>query len=141
MSSIHADCAYCNTGCPYGRKQSMAQSFFIDARAAGARILGETKVERIVWGALTCDGRHVATDVEMLFPDGTRRKIMASSRILDSSGIFGTGDGISLNIACPVVALMPGAMRAWDEDQMATYVDRGDFLIESPFQPPMTCRH
>jgi hypothetical protein len=29
-------------------------------------------------------------------------------------------------------------MRAWDEDQMATYVDRGDFLLESHFQPPMS---
>ena len=53
-----------------------------------------------------------------------------------------SGTGISLNIACPVVALMPekagvaGEMRSWDEDQMATYVDRGDFLLESHFQPP-----
>ena len=65
---------------------------------------------------------------------------LASSRILDKSGIDGTGTDISLNIACPVVALMPEGteMRAWDEDQMATYVDRGDFLLESHFQPPMS---
>jgi len=29
-------------------------------------------------------------------------------------------------------------MNVWNEDQMATYVDRGDFLIESHFQPPMS---
>ena len=29
-------------------------------------------------------------------------------------------------------------VRAWDEDQMATFIDRGDFLIESHFQPPMS---
>jgi len=65
---------------------------------------------------------------------------LASSRILDASGVAGTGTGISLNLACPVVALMPadGPMRAWDEDQMTTYVDRGDFLLESHFQPPMS---
>lgn len=151
--SIHADCAYCgycNTGCPYGRKQGMAQSFLIDARASGARILADTKVDRIVWGSPDLDGRRVATGVEVLLPDGSRRTIratkgvvvaagtMASSRILDKSGIDGTGEGISLNIACPVVALMPQEVRAWDEDQMATYVDRGDFLLESHFQPPMS---
>ncbi len=151
--SLKADCAYCgycNTGCPYGRKQGMAQSFLIDARRSGARILAETRVEKIVWGDPDGDGRRVATGVEVLLPDGSRRMIdakkgvvvaagtMASSRILDKSGIEGTGQGISLNIACPVVALMPRPVRAWDEDQMATYVDRGDFLLESHFQPPMS---
>lgn len=151
--SIHADCAYCgycNTGCPYGRKQGTAQSFLIDARASGARILAETRVERIVWGEPDLDGRRVAKGVRVLRPDGSRRTIlarrgvvvaagtMASSRILHESGIAGTGEGISLNIACPVVALMSGPVRAWDEDQMATYVDRGDFLLESHFQPPMS---
>jgi len=151
--SIKADCAYCgycNTGCPYGRKQGMAQSFLIDARRAGARILAGTPVRRILWGDPDGQGRRVATGVEVLLPDGTRRAIratrgvivaagtMASSRILHDSGIAGTGEGISLNIACPVVALMPGQQRAWDEDQMATYVDRGDFLLESHFQPPMS---
>lgn len=151
--AIQADCAYCgycNTGCPYGRKQGMAQSFLIDARARGARILADTTVRRIVWGDPDDAGRRVATGVEVEMPDGSRRRIaatrgvvvaagtMASSRILDDSGIAGTGEGISLNIACPVVALMPHSVRAWDEDQMATYVDRGDFLIESHFQPPMS---
>lgn len=151
--SLKADCAYCgycNTGCPYGRKQGMAQSFLIDARRAGARILAETRVEKIVWGDADGAGRRIATGVEVQLPDGSSRTIratrgvvvaagtMASSRILHDSGIAGTGEGISLNIACPVVALMPGQQRAWDEDQMATYVDRGDFLLESHFQPPMS---
>jgi choline dehydrogenase-like flavoprotein len=33
---------------------------------------------------------------------------------------------------------MPDEVKAWDEDQMATFIDRGDFLIESHFQPPMS---
>ncbi len=63
---------------------------------------------------------------------------IASSNILSASGIAGTGKDISLNIACPVPALMPDPVLAWDEDQMATFIDRGDFLIESHFQPPMS---
>ena len=138
-------CGYCNTGCPYGRKNGMAQTYLIDARAKGAQILAEAQVTRIIWRA-DC---KVADGVEVILSDGRRRTIkardgvvvaagaMASSRILDASGIAGTGEGISLNIASPVSALMPRDMRTWDEDQMTTYVDRGDYLIESHFQSPM----
>ncbi len=151
--SVGADCAYCgycNTGCPYGRKHGMAQSYLIDARRLGMRILAEAKVTRIAWRAGN-GGKRVAEGVEVRLADGRERFVradrgvvvaagtMASSRLLNASGIDGTGEGISLNIACPVPALMPEGrtMRSWDEDQMATYVDRGDFLIESHFQPPM----
>lgn len=147
-----AYCGYCNTGCPYGRKQGTAQSFLIDARRDGACILPDARVERIRWRAELDGAARVADAVDIVLPDGGKRTIRAttgvvvaagalnSSRILDKSGITNTGEDISLNIACPVVALMPEGhqVRAWDEDQMATYVDCGDFLIESHFQPPMS---
>ena len=140
-----AYCGYCNTGCPYGRKNGMAQSYLIDARRKGAQILADARVDRILWR----DDSRTADGVELTLSDGRRRTIraregvvvaagaMASSRILDASGIAGTGEGISLNIASPVSALMPRAMRTWDEDQMTTYVDHGDYLIESHFQSPL----
>lgn len=147
-----AYCGYCNTGCPYGRKHGMAQSYLIDACRAGARILAEATVRRILWKDDEVGGKRVADGVEVELEDGRIHRIkattgvvvaagtMASSRILDASDIADTGNQISLNIACPVVALMPDghSVNAWDEDQMATYVDRGDFLIESHFQPPMS---
>ncbi|HEX8057998.1 MAG TPA: GMC family oxidoreductase N-terminal domain-containing protein, partial [Novosphingobium sp.] len=145
-----AYCGYCNTGCPYGRKHGMAQSYLLTARDNGARILADGEVRRIIWQ----DGKPGrAIGVEVVLPDGTSRVVratkgvvvaagaLASSRILRNSGIKQAGSGISLNIACPVVALMPEdkpPMKVWDEDQMATYVDRGDFLLESHFQPPMS---
>jgi len=131
----------------------MAQSFLLDARKHGARILAEAEVQRIRWKPdRDAAGRRVADGVELLLEDGGKRYIrarhgvvvaagtIASSRLLDKSGIEGTGTNMSLNISCPVVALMPEGTpaRAWDEDQMATYVDRGDFLLESHFQPPMS---
>lgn len=140
-----AYCGYCNTGCPYGRKNSMAQSYLVDACAKGARILADATVARINWRS---DGR-TADSVALVLSDGRRRTIkardgvvvaagaMASSRILAASGIAGTGECISLNIASPVSALMPRDMRTWDEDQMTTYVDRGDYLLESHFQSPL----
>jgi choline dehydrogenase-like flavoprotein len=137
-------CGYCNTGCPYGRKNGMAQSYLVNAAAKGAKILAEARVTKINWRA---DGK-TADGVEIILTDGRHRTIkardgvvvaagaMASSRILAASGIEGTGEGLSLNVASPVSALMPREMRTWDEDQMTTYVDRGDYLIESHFQPP-----
>lgn len=144
-----AYCGYCNTGCPYGRKHGMAQSFLLDARKGKARILPEAPVRRIVWSERGGERLH-AEGVQIVLADGRGKVIrarkgvvvaagaLASSRILADSGIAGTGTGISLNVACPVVALMPDERRAWNEDQMTTYVDRGDFLLESHFQPPMS---
>lgn len=149
-------CGYCNTGCPYGRKRAMPESFLHDAvlapgpRGRKARILADAQVLEIGWGPRADDGRQVATSVQVLFPDGRGKRIgvtkgvvvaagtIASTNILAASGIRGTGKDVSLNIACPVPALMPTPVMAWDEDQMATYIDRGDFLIESHFQPPMS---
>jgi choline dehydrogenase-like flavoprotein len=146
-------CGYCNTGCPYGRKRAMPESFLRHATLSAPRkasILAHAEVSRIGWGPRGADGRRVATSVQVVLPDGRAKTVrvtkgvvvaagtIASSNILSASGIEGTGRGISLNIACPVPALMPDPVLAWDEDQMATFIDRGDFLIESHFQPPMS---
>jgi len=146
---------YCNTGCPFGRKHAMPESFLHRATASAdghraARILANAEVERIEWDDVLTDGKRVARAVTIRLGDGRQRRVrvskgvvvaagtIASTNILIASGIEGAGKGISLNIACPVPALMPGDVRAWDEDQMATYIDRNDFLIESHFQPPMS---
>ncbi len=145
-------CGYCNTGCPYGRKNAMPESFLGRAVKADrpARILAEAEVAEIGWGARDAQGRRVANAVKLVQPDYRGKTVrvtkgvvvaagtIASSNILSASGIRGTGKDISLNIACPVPALMPGNVLAWDEDQMATFIDRADFLIESHFQPPMS---
>lgn len=151
-STACAYCGYCNTGCPYGRRMGIAQTYLPDAcRDHGARILPDTKAVRIGW-RIAADGRREAEAVELVLADGTRTKVrarvgvivaagtIASSKLLDRSGIGGTGYQVSLNVASPVVALMPDGVggKAWDEDQMASYIDCGDFLLESHFQPPMS---
>ncbi len=147
-----AYCGYCNTGCPYGRHHAMPQSFLRDAVAGGAKILADATATEILWGAPDADGNRVASGVKITLENGTSHIIaatrgivvacgtMASSRLLNDSGITESGSGISLNIASPVPALMPEGtdVRAWDEDQMATYVDQGEYLLESHFQPPMS---
>ncbi len=144
---------YCNTGCPYGRKRAMPESFLHHATSKPgnpARILDHASVTRIFWNDKSGPGGRVASAVQVQLPDG-RAKIVhvtrgvvvaagaiASSNILIDSGIAQSGTAISLNVACPVPALLDRTVNAWDEDQMATFIDRGDFLIESHFQPPMS---
>ncbi|AMO73345.1 hypothetical protein AZE99_09170 [Sphingorhabdus sp. M41] len=148
-------CGYCNTGCPYGRKKAMPESFLAhatsNARSKPARILDRAEATEILWDE-GANGKRIAHAVEIRLSNGGKRTIrarkgvvvaagaLASSNLLYNSGILQSGSNISLNIACPVVALMPEGTKVnvWNEDQMATYVDRGDFLIESHFQPPMS---
>ncbi len=147
-----AYCGYCNTGCPYGRHHAMPQSFLNQAVRHGAKILADATATEILWAAPDGDGNRVASGVKITLENGTSHIIaatrgivvacgaMASSRLLNSSGINQSGSGISLNIASPVPALMPenSLFKCWDEDQMATYVDQGEYLLESHFQPPMS---
>lgn len=145
-------CGYCNSGCAYGRRMGVAQTYLPKAcRDRGARILPDTKAQQILWQT-AADGRREAEAVKLVLPDGSNRLVrarvgvvvaagtIASSKLLDRSDIDGTGYQVSLNVASPVVALMPAGAGgdAWDEDQMSSYVDCGDFLLESHFQPPMS---
>ncbi len=147
-----AYCGYCNSGCPYGRRMGVAQTYLPAAcRDFGARILPDTKAERIVWQT-AYDGRREAEAVVLILPGDVRKMVrarvgvvvaggtIASSKLLDRSDIDGTGYQVSLNVASPVVALMPQGVggNAWDEDQMSSYVDVGAYLLESHFQPPMS---
>lgn len=146
-----AYCGYCNSGCAYGRRMGMAQTYLPEAcRDHGARILPETKVERILWRDAP-GGKQAAEAVRLVMPDGSKRLVrtrvgvivaggtIASSKLLHRSDVDRTGYQVSLNVASPVVALMPDGVGgdAWDEDQMTSYVDCGDYLLESHFQPPM----
>ena len=146
-------CGYCNTGCPYGRKNAMPQGRLREATTAPgntATILCEAKALRIRWRDAPVNGKRVADGVVVRLADGREHFVratkgvvvaagaIASSRLLKNSDVDNAGEGLSLNIACPVAALMPDERRSWDEDQMTTYVDCGDFLLESHFQPPMS---
>lgn len=151
--SACAYCGFCNTGCPYGRKHGMVQSYLPDAcRLHRARVVANAKVDELLFDNTPAPGRR-ATGVRVSIEGGPMRTIgarkgvvvaagtVASSKILRNSGYDNAGYGISLNIASPIIARMPDAMAtspAWDEDQMSTYVDMGGYLLESHFQPPMS---
>ena len=147
-------CGYCNTGCAYGRRMGSIEAFLRPATQLPnpVRILVNAEVEQIEWKGVGADGKRVAGGVRVTLPNGKRRTLkarkgvvlaagtMASSRIMRESGYSNSGEKLSVNMACPVIALMPlgSTTPAWDEDQMTSYVDCGDFLLESHFQPIMS---
>lgn len=148
-------CGYCNTGCAYGRRMGSIEAFLKPATERPinpVRILANAAVEEIEWRGKDGNGRQVAKGVRVKLQNGSRKLIrvkkgvvlaagtMASTRILRESGYDNSGDNVSVNMACPVVALMPpgSSPPAWDEDQMTSYVDCGGFLLESHFQPIMS---
>lgn len=149
-----AYCGYCNTGCPYARKVAMGQKVLPDACAAGARILPDSKVEEILWAPgreglkrraaavrVTVGREGQSKEYRIKVRDGVvvAAGTIASSKLLKRSKIPKTGKDISLLVASAVVGLMPeGVSPAWDEDQMTTAIDCGDFWLESHFQPPLS---
>src|SRR3546814_12322586 len=99
-------------------------------RDHGARILPGTKADRIVWQT-AIDGRREAEAVKLILPDGSQALVrarvgvivaggtIASSKLLSRSDIDGTGRHVSLNIASPVVALLPPGIGgdAWGSEE------------------------
>ena len=152
-TSSCASSGYCNTGCAYGRKRAMAQTYLPAACALGARIVPDSKVEKLLFAdppSKTAARRALGVVVAVGAAQDTRSitarrgvvvaaGTIASSKLLAQSGVKGTGVDMSLNVASPVVALMPAtATPSWDESQMTTAVDCGEFWLESHFQPPQS---
>ena len=132
----------CNWGCPHDRKASALETYVTDAVAHGARVITECHAERIA----VEDGR--ATAVRVRHRDRelrvhARNVVVAcgaigSSVLLLRSGIRrNVGTRLSFNAATVMLARFPERIDAYDGDQMTAYVDAGDYLLESSFQPPV----
>ncbi len=138
-------CGYCNSGCPYGRKNSVVETLLKDAQDNGALIAENTIAHRINIGThlrtkpvksvqVRQNGRplRIRPEKGAIIAAGTG----ASSALLERFNFAHVGEQIACNLACPVIAKMPHEMNSWDGVQMGGYVDRGDHLIESWFHPP-----
>lgn len=138
-------CGYCNSGCPYGRKNSVVETLLKDAQDNGALIAENTIAHRINIGThlrtkpvksvqVRQNGRplRIRPDKGAIVAAGTG----ASSALLERLNFAHIGEQIACNLACPVIARMPHPVNSWDGVQMGGYIDRGDHLIESWFHPP-----
>ncbi len=138
-------CGSCNSGCPYNRKNSVVETLLKDAQDDGALIAENTLAFRInvkthlhnkpVGSVMVRqNGRSVTIRPSKgaIIAAGTG----ASSALLERLNFAHVGDQIACNLACPVVAKMPGTVNSWNGVQMGGYIDRGDHLLESWFHPP-----
>ncbi len=137
-------CGYCNFGCPYERRMSTLETFIPEAISHGARVVPECHAIRIE----TRGDR--ATGVRATMADGRPLRIEAdtvvvacgaigSSVLLLKSGIErNVGTRFSFNAATPVLARFPDRLDGFQGLQMTGFVDFGEYILESLFNPPMT---
>ncbi len=137
-------CGYCNFGCPYGRKMSMLETYVPLAARHGARVIVDchaVKIERrgARATAVRCerrDGRALTVQAGAVV---VSCGAIGSSVLLLKSGLKrNVGKRFSFNAATPVFARFPQRIDAFDGVQMAAYLDSGEFILESHFDPPMT---
>ncbi|MFZ0390309.1 MAG: GMC family oxidoreductase, partial [Calditrichia bacterium] len=139
-------CGHCNYGCPYGQKLSMLQTYIPMAVEKGAQVVTHCHAVKV----LKKNGR--VTGVKSELRNGSELVVHAdkvvvscgaigSSVLLMKSGIGGrnVGKRFSFNAGTPMTGLFPGReIDAYDGVQMASYVDAGDFILETIFNPPMS---
>lgn len=136
-------CGYCNFGCPYARKSSMLETYIPAASKNGAKVIAEchaVKIER---------NRTKASGVHCKYRDGRNLFIRAkeivvscgaigSSVLLMKSGIRkNVGERFSFNAGTPMLAKFSKEINGFDGVQMATYIDSGEFLLETNIGPPL----
>ncbi|MGH7526821.1 MAG: GMC family oxidoreductase N-terminal domain-containing protein, partial [Gemmatimonadales bacterium] len=136
-------CGYCNFGCPYERKLSMLETYVTAAANARARLVTECHAETVLLDggratgvrAKLADGREIRVNAQQVVVAGGA---IGSSVLLLRSGVGrNIGSRFSFNAATPVFARYPASIDAFDGDQMTAYVDSGDYILESSFNPPM----
>jgi len=143
------DCGTCGFGCPRGTKQSALRVHLATAVAAGARIVPNARVDRVLLDAARATGVAGRIDV-----DGVSRPLIVHARqvvvaagalrtpgILARSGIEHAALGRHLRVhPVPVVAaqllepvrMWAGTMQAGRVDEFsATHKGRNGYVIES----------
>ncbi|WP_298471710.1 GMC family oxidoreductase N-terminal domain-containing protein [uncultured Erythrobacter sp.] len=138
-------CGYCNSGCPYGRKNTVVETLLKQAQEDGARIAENTAARRINIGVhlrtkpvKSVQARQNGNPIRIRPKKGAivAAGTGASSALLERLNFAHIGEQIACNLACPVIAKMPHKVDSWNAVQMGAYVDRGDHLIETWFHPP-----
>jgi len=123
-------CGACGYGCPHGGKQSVLETFLLDATKAGARLLVGTAVRSVCLKG----GRVEGVDATWTAPDGTRKDVfiragkvvlcagaLNTPAILLRSGIASPwlGRGIYLHPTTALSARYAQPIRSWEGAPMS----------------------
>lgn len=128
-------CGYCGYGCSIGAKQSTTKTWLADAQAHGARLLVETKAERV-----RVD-RGFATGVEARTKQG-HRVVVKCRHVVVACGAIHTaalllrsglenrhiGRHLHLHPVSNVCGIFAEEIRPWEGTMQAIYSDQHRFL-------------
>ncbi|HLF76624.1 MAG TPA: GMC family oxidoreductase N-terminal domain-containing protein, partial [Dehalococcoidia bacterium] len=135
-------CGFCTTGCRYGRKLSMLESYIPEAMDHGARLIPDCealsfdiKDGKAVGLKCRIEGKYdfyVKAD-HFVVACGT----IASSLLLERSHVKGpVGEQMSFNLATTVSAEFPELVNGFDGVQMCSYARCEGYMLETLFNPP-----
>ena len=138
-------CGYCNVACTIDTKRSALTTYVRWAERAGARILPEAHVTKILHRA----GRARALEVQL--GRGREPLRVEAERIVISAGAIGSsglllesgirknvGTRVSFNAAAMVTGQFPFPVDGWDGDQMTVFLKGDGYVIEATHNPPMS---
>ena len=128
-------CGYCGYGCALGAKQSTAKTWLVDAQAAGARLVTDTRALRVRIEA------GAATGVEARAKNGCRVNIRCKGvvvacgaihtpALLLRSGLHNENIGRHLHLhpVSNVCGVFDEEIRPWEGTMQAIYSDEHRFL-------------
>ena len=123
-------CGYCGFGCPLGAKQSTLVTWLVDAQRDGARILVETRAQRILvergivrgLEAITADGRRVTVRARAVV---AACGALQTPALLERSGLGNdhVGRHLHLHPTTGVVGVFADEIRPWEGTMQALYSD------------------
>jgi len=124
------ECGYCGLGCRIGAKQSVTKTWLADAAGAGARLVVNTRAERVIVDA------GAARGVEARTVDGYRvtvrsRAVVAACGALHTPALLrrsglenaNIGKHLKLHPVTVVMASFDDAVRPWEGVMQALYSD------------------
>jgi long-chain-alcohol oxidase len=131
-------CGYCGYGCAIGAKQSTAKTWLADAQAAGARLVVETRAERVRFEAGS------ATGVEAFSKNGHRVSVRCKAvvaacgaihtpALLLRSGLRNEhiGQYLHLHPVSNICGIFDEEIRPWEGTMQAIYSDEHRLLTGS----------
>jgi choline dehydrogenase-like flavoprotein len=124
-------CGYCGFGCQLGAKQSTLVTWLVDAQRDGARIVTDTRADRILVDrgatrgveAVTADGRRLTVSARAV---AVACGALRTPVLLLRSGLGNehVGRHLHLHPATAVLGRMPGELRPWEGSMQALYSDQ-----------------
>jgi choline dehydrogenase-like flavoprotein len=145
-------CGYCNMGCKFGRKLSMADEVLPSAQQAHPgklTILSEAEAVHLEADGADITGIQVRLGGQRIIHIRKPKTIVVSGGVIASSWLLlrshigknlPIGRGVTFNMGSPLHAYFPSPIHAYDGLQMSHYLaleGARDYIFETWFNPPV----